>query len=66
VNEAAANKLISDYRSSMGTVPPPGSVPNPTSEPADAYKGAWKDRMKEESLRQWQKRLAAPRSTQKK
>jgi hypothetical protein len=64
-NNAAANKLISDYKSSLGNPPLPGVVPNPTSDPADANKGAWKDRMKEDSLRQWQKRLAAPRTPKK-
>ncbi len=47
---ADPNKLISDYKSALGTAPAPGSVPNPTSDPADASKGAsWKDKLKEDS-----------------
>jgi hypothetical protein len=63
---ADPNKLISDYKSSLGTAPAPGSVPNPTSDPADASKGAsWKDKLKEDSKMRWQNRLMPPRPPKK-
>jgi hypothetical protein len=63
-NNAAAGKLISDFKSSQANPSQTATVPNPV-EPVDANKGAWKDNMKEEARRQWQKRLTVPRPTQK-
>jgi hypothetical protein len=60
---AAANKLISDYKSSSANPPRGGILPSPGD--ANASKSDWKDSMREEARRQWQNRLAAPRSTKK-
>ena len=58
------NALISQFKSSLSHPPQPGSVPNPVAE-VNANRTAWKDSMKEDARRQWQKRLAAPRTTKK-
>jgi len=63
-SNAAAGKLISEYRSSQTNPSQAGGVPNPL-DPVDANKGAWKENMREETRRQWQKRLTMPRPTQK-
>ena len=63
-SNAAAGKLISEYRSSQTNPSQAAGVPNPL-DPVDANKGAWKENMREDTRRQWQKRLTVPRSTKK-
>jgi hypothetical protein len=66
-SNATTNRMVSDYQSSLGAQPQPGSVPNPT-QPAEAYKGTWKENMKKEEVRRQllQRRLAVPNPLKKK
>ncbi|MCX5646851.1 MAG: hypothetical protein NTZ17_19560 [Phycisphaerae bacterium] len=58
------SRLISDFKSAQANPSQAMSVPNPVA-PADANKGAWKENMKEDTRRQWQRRLTMPRATKK-
>ena len=60
----AVSRLISDFKSAQANPSQAMSVPNPVA-PVDANKGAWKENMKEDTRRQWQRRLTMPRATKK-
>jgi len=58
------NKLISDFKSAQANPSQVESVPNPLA-PADTNQSNWKESMKEDTRRQWQRRLTMPRPTKK-
>lgn len=58
----AVNKVISNYKAAAGNVPQ-GIQPAPVNP--NANPGDWKASMKEQTRREWQKRLAVPRSLKK-
>jgi hypothetical protein len=60
----SVSRLISDFKSAQANPSQAMSVPNPVA-PAEANKGAWKENMKEDTRRQWQRRLTMPRATKK-
>jgi len=55
-------KLITDYKASLANPPQGGTLPSPGE--MNTNKSAWKESLKEESRRTWQKRLM-PRPTKK-
>lgn len=59
-----ANQVISDFKAAQANPSQAQSVPNPLA-PADANKGNWKESMKEDTRRQWQRRLTMPRPLKK-
>ena len=63
-NNTAVNKLISDFKAAQANPSQAETVPHPLA-PSDADRGNWKDNMKEDTRRQWQRRLTMPRSTKK-
>jgi hypothetical protein len=64
-SDAAVNQLITDFKSAQTNPSQAESVPHPLTPAAEADKGNWKDNMKEDTRRQWQRRLTMPRSTKK-
>lgn len=64
-SNTAVNKLISDFKSAQANPSQMESVPNPLTPVEDADKGNWKESMKEDTRRQWQRRLTMPRSMKK-
>jgi hypothetical protein len=58
------NQLVSDLKAAQANPTQAQSVPHPLA-PADANKANWKDNMKEDTRRQWQRRLTMPRPTKK-